>query len=534
MRRRRAPIVLDEEGAPPSSETVTPPPARTADATFAITGMTCASCAAVIEKVLAKQPGVVTATVNLASERLAVTYDPSVLGTHDIVAAVEAAGYDAAPINEVPAMSESGHAVLALTGMTCASCAAVIEKTLQRLRGVSSANVNLATEIATVDFDPALVGPDELITAVTAAGYGAMLRVETVGLAGEGADEASEAAKAHYEHTVFLTWMAFSLAIPTALVSMVPVLMESVPMAVATFLANTFGGAWDPMMIGKYIPFLLATPVQFYCGAQFYRGFWHALKRRTGNMDTLIAIGTSAAYFYSLAATFVPSLAAEPVFYETSALLISFVLLGKLLEARAKGRTGEAIKKLMGLAAKTARVVRGGVEVDVPVEEVVAGDTVVVRPGEKVPVDGILHRGPLLGRRVDADRRVHPGGEERRRHRHRRDAGKCCATMMQWEEADVAALAGELIQTGLATPNRYNHLTLNPALCPYLRGRLDAAEREALTARWVEAMREYVEFLVQQQQPERRTRGDADGAGAAEPVCAARPRAARGGGGGDD
>ena len=143
-------------------------------------------------------------------------------------------------------------------------------------------------------------------------------------------------------------------------------------------------------MVQKYLAFLLITPVQFYAGARFYRGFWHALKRRSGNMDTLIAIGTSAAYFYSVAATFVPSLESQPVFYETAGLLITFVLLGKLLEARAKGKTSDAIKKLMGLAAKTARVVRDGEEIDVPVEEVVVGDVVVVRPGEKVPVDGVV------------------------------------------------------------------------------------------------------------------------------------------------
>jgi Cu+-exporting ATPase len=171
---------------------------------------------------------------------------------------------------------------------------------------------------------------------------------------------------------------------------MIPSVMEKVPMVVATWLADTFGGAWDPMMVFKYIGLVLSTPVQFIAGAQFYRGFYHAIKRRSGNMDTLIAIGTSSAYFYSLAATFIPSLSAEPVFYETAALLITFVILGKLLEARAKGKTSDAIKKLMGLAAKTARVVRGGEEVDVPIEQVVVGDVVVVRPGEKVPVDGVL------------------------------------------------------------------------------------------------------------------------------------------------
>ncbi len=147
------------------------------------------------------------------------------------------------------------------------------------------------------------------------------------------------------------------------------------------------------MMVGKYVMFLLATPVQFVAGARFYKGAWHAIKNRSGNMDLLVAIGTSAAYFYSVAATFVPAVEMEPAFYETSALLITFVLLGKLLEARAKGRTSDAIKKLMGLAAKTARVVRGGEEIDVPVEQVVVGDVVVVRPGEKIPVDGVLIEG---------------------------------------------------------------------------------------------------------------------------------------------
>ncbi|HSQ22665.1 MAG TPA: copper-translocating P-type ATPase, partial [Coriobacteriia bacterium] len=164
----------------------------------------------------------------------------------------------------------------------------------------------------------------------------------------------------------------------------------------------------------KYIAFVLATPVQFIAGWQFYRGFWHALKRRTGSMDTLVALGTSAAYFYSVAATFVPALAGEPVFYETSAVLIAFVILGKLLEARAKGRTSDAIKALMGLAATTARVVRGGEEIDVPVEQVVVGDLVIVRPGEKVPVDGVVTEGGsavdesmLTGESIPVEK--HPG-----------------------------------------------------------------------------------------------------------------------------
>jgi Cu+-exporting ATPase len=369
-------------------------PASVTNSSFAVTGMTCASCVAVIEKVLGKTPGVVSANVNLATEKLSVGYDPAVLDDAKIIELVHKAGYGAAPLNEAPALSEGGHVLLSLTGMTCASCSAVIEKTLQKLDGVTAANVNLATETATIDFDPIRIGPDELIGAVAKSGYGATLQVETIGIAGESASDAQgEAQQAHYQRQLFLCLFSFALAIPALLVSMVPPFMDVVPAAVADFLAKTVGGAWDPMMVQKYLAFLFAAPVQFIAGAQFYRGFWHALKRRTGNMDTLIAIGTSAAFFYSMAATFVPSLQMEPIFYETAALLIAFVLLGKLLEARAKGKTSDAIKKLMGLAAKTARVVRGGAEIDIPVEEVVVGDIVVVRPGDKVPVDGVLTEG---------------------------------------------------------------------------------------------------------------------------------------------
>jgi len=381
-----APATVSEPRPPAESKRVT-------ESTFAVTGMTCSSCAAVIEKTLGKMSGVVSANVNLATERLTVSHDASVLGSDDIVAAVKAAGYGAAPLNEAPGLTEGGHVLLSLTGMTCASCSAVIEKSLLKTPGVYAATVNLATEAATVEFDPTQVGPNELIAAVQSAGYGATLQVETIGMSSEGGDTQREAQRAHYDEQMFLFLMSATLAVPAFLVSMVPPFMQLIPQAVAELLTRTVGGAWDPMMVMKYLAFAFSTPVQFWAGAQFYRGFWHALKRRTGNMDTLIAIGTSAAYFYSVAATFIPSLQAEPIFYETAALLIAFVILGKLLEARAKGKTSDAIKKLMGLAAKTARVVRGGAEIDIPVEEVVVGDIVIVRPGEKVPVDGLVTDG---------------------------------------------------------------------------------------------------------------------------------------------
>ena len=379
--------------AAPLAEAPATVPSAGSSATFAVSGMTCSSCAGVIEKVLGKTNGVSTATVNLASEKLAVTYDPAAISVAGIVAAVKAAGYTATELGAPAPKTVAGKVTLGLIGMTCSSCAGVIEKTLIKVPGVSAATVNLAANSGTVEFDPSVVGIDELIKAVKGAGYDAVIKTEKIPGSADKVDVQAVAQAKALKHERNLFIFSIVLAIPAFLVSMVPPFMTTIPLWTANFLGNTIGGAWDPMMVGKYLAFAFSTPVQFYAGAQFYRGFWHALKRRSGNMDTLIAIGTSAAYFYSLAATFVPALESQPVFYETAALLIAFVLLGKLLESSAKGKTSDAIKKLMGLAAKTARVVRGGLELDIPVEEVVAGDVIIVRPGEKVPVDGLLIEG---------------------------------------------------------------------------------------------------------------------------------------------
>jgi len=372
-------------------------PAQTEDreeATFAVTGMTCASCAAVIEKVVGKLDGVGEVAVNLASEKMRASFDPAVVKVADIVAAVERAGYGAMPIEEraaTAAPADEARLNLAITGMTCASCAAVIEKVVGRLDGVSSVSVNLASETAQVAFDPAKVGVDDLLAAVRRAGYEATVKPDEA-LVSDGDDAQRVAQREHERRQLRLLAFSAALSVPLTAVTMLPPLMEAVPMALARLLSE-LGVTMEPMQVGKLLGFALATPVQLIAGRPFYRGFWHALKRRTGNMDTLIAVGTSAAYLYSVAATFVPALMREPVFYETAALLITFVLLGKTLEARAKGRTGDAIRKLMGLAPKTARVLRDGAEIDLPVEQVVAGDTVVVRPGEKVPVDGVVLEG---------------------------------------------------------------------------------------------------------------------------------------------
>jgi len=386
----RAPIKDPERSASAGGA----PAAGVVDATFAVGGMTCASCSSIIEKVTAKTPGIVTSSVNLATERLAVTYDPEVIDADGIKAVVDGLGYSATPLHTAATDKPSvgGKVTLALMGMTCASCASVIEKTLLKLDGVTSATVNLAANTGTVEFDPTIVGVDDLITAVKGAGYDAAVKVE-VALGSDAEDTQALAQAAAYKHDVRMFIFTLALSIPLFIIAMVPPFMDLVPLKVAEWLAATVGGAWDPMLVSKYIQFLLAAPVQFIAGARFYKGAWHAIKRMSGNMDLLVAIGTSAAFFYSAAATFIPALQMEPAFYETAALLIMFVLMGKLLEARAKGKTSDAIKSLMGLAAKTARVVRGGVEIDIPVDEVLVGDLIVVRPGEKVPVDGVVVEG---------------------------------------------------------------------------------------------------------------------------------------------
>jgi Cu+-exporting ATPase len=349
-------------------------------ATLGVTGMTCASCAQVIEKTLGRTEGVDAAAVNLASERLTVSFDAREIDIDSIVAAVEGVGYGAKELDGAAGPKEvheprHGKVTLAVTGMTCAACATLVERSLSKLAGVDTAAVNLGIETATVEFDAAEVGVDDLIGAVRDAGYDATVRPERVPGMDLAHDEQVAAQEAYLKRQRYLLIFSAALSLPILLLAMVPPFMGMLPEQ----------QAW-------YVMFALATPVQFLAGRQFYQGAWAALKQRTGNMDTLIAVGTSAAYFYSVAATFFIA-EAGGVYYETSALLITFVLLGKMLEARAKGRTSDAVRRLVGLAPQTARVVRGGEELDVDVAEVVVGDTVIVRPGEKVPVDGVVVSG---------------------------------------------------------------------------------------------------------------------------------------------
>ena len=335
--------------------------------TLPITGMTCANCAFTVERSLKKADGVSDAAVNFATEQATVVFDPALLKPAELVQRVQDAGYGV-----VTARVE-----LPITGMTCANCAATVERTLNRkVAGVVQANVNFATERATVEYVPGVASVAAMIRAVEEAGYGVIQAAADTEKPLE--DVEAQARQAEIRDQTRKFWVGVTFALPLFLLSM----------------ARDFGllGAWAHASWVNWLFLALATPVQFYTGWDYYVGSYHALRNRTANMDVLVAMGSSVAYIYSIAVLLLPG-AGHHVYFETSAIIITLIKLGKLLEARAKGQTGAAIRKLIGLRPKTARVVRDGAEVDVPVEKVRVGDLVVVRPGERIPVDGVLVEG---------------------------------------------------------------------------------------------------------------------------------------------
>lgn len=323
-----------------------------------IRGMSCAACARRIEKVLEKLPGVDQVNVNFATESAAVEYQPS-MSLDTIMEKIKNAGF--AVVSE--------QVEFKLGGMSCAACAARIEKKLNATPGVIKAVVNLTAEKAVVHYSAASVSPAQLRKIIETLGFQAHNMAVDRELDREKAAREAEIRRQR-------VWLIVSavLSIPFLLMMILEFMGSHIMMEI----------------MGPYVQLALATPIQFGAGWQFYRGAYTALRNRSANMDVLVAMGTSAAYFFSLANLMQPGM---HLYFETSAVLITLILLGKLLEASAKGKTSEAIKKLMGLQAKTARVIRGEEETDVPVEEVVPGDIVVVRPGEKIPVDGILMEG---------------------------------------------------------------------------------------------------------------------------------------------
>lgn len=321
--------------------------------TVNVVGMTCAACSARIEKSLNKLEGVDTANVNLLANKATVEFDPAVTSKDIIVKTIEKTGY------EVPLTKE----VLLVEGMTCAACSTRVEKMLSRVEGVVKANVNLSSNKATVEFPSGLIDEKTLIAAVEKAGYKATIQRE--------ADLDREKQMREKEIKSLKTSFIWSLIL-------------TIPLFSAMFFHMA---GIDNILTNGYFQLLLATPVQFVIGYRYYRGAYHSLRGGGANMDVLIALGTSAAYFYSVYNLLIH---VHEYYFEASAVIITLILLGKMFEAIAKGKTSEAIKKLMGLQPKTARVIRDGVEADIAIEDLVIGDTIVVRPGERVPVDGVI------------------------------------------------------------------------------------------------------------------------------------------------
>ena len=325
-------------------------------ATIDVLGMTCAACSARVEKALNKQKGVVDASVNLLQQKASVEYNSDEINIDELVKAIEKTGY------EVP----TDQRTLLIEGMTCAACSARVEKALSKIDGVIRSNVNLSTNKALVQFYSGSVSDETLIKAVEKAGYKAQVE---------------------YERNIDREKELREKEIKSLKTSFIISLIFTIPLFSAMFFH--MAGIHNILTNG-YFQLLLATPVQFIVGYRFYKGAYKSLRGGGANMDVLVAMGTSAAYFYSLYNLLV---GVHEYYFEASAVIITLILLGKTFEAIAKGRTSEAIKKLMGLQPKTARVIKDGIEKDIPIEEVQIEDIIVVRPGERVPVDGVIIEG---------------------------------------------------------------------------------------------------------------------------------------------
>ncbi len=330
-----------------------------------IIGMTCANCAANIERSVGRLPGVRRADVNFATEKATVAFDPDALTPEALVRQIEKAGYGVAGATvELP-----------VTGMTCANCAANIERALKRNRdGILDAAVNFATERVTVNYLPDVTDVEDIAAVIRKAGYDVIMPQDSE--SGVDAEQAARDAEIRDQTRKLLVGVVFAL--PLFVLSM----------------ARDFGlvGAWSHAPWVNWLFFALATPVQFYTGWDYYVGGFKSLRNKSANMDVLVALGSSVAYVYSIVVLLVPA-AGEHVYFETSALIITLIKIGKLLEARTKGKTGGAIRKLIGLQPRTATIVVDGEEREIPLEKVKVGDIVRVRPGEKIPVDGRVIRG---------------------------------------------------------------------------------------------------------------------------------------------
>jgi len=333
--------------------------------TLPVTGMTCANCAMNIERTLKKLSGVSDAQVNFAAERAAVSFDPEQLHVKDVITQIKGSGFS------VPTQKME----LAVTGMTCANCAANIERALnKKVSGVVEASANFASERVALEYIPGVADLPDMIRAIEAAGYGVITPEDTSDE--EDAEQHAREAEIRDQTRKFIVGVIFAL----------PLFVFS--------MARDFNliGAWSHAAWVNWFFWALATPVQFYTGWDYYINGFKSLKNKSANMDVLVAMGSSVAYFYSLALLIFPVLG-QHVYFETSAVIITLIKLGKMLESRTKGRTGGAIRKLIGLRPKTATIIENDAEKEIPIARVQLEDTVLVRPGERIPVDGIVIEG---------------------------------------------------------------------------------------------------------------------------------------------
>lgn len=342
---------------------------------FNIEGMSCASCAAAVEKATSKLSGVSKASVNLATEKLTVEFDKSQTSEKDIQKAVADAGFKA--------IINVQHKTFSIDGMSCASCSQAVEKAVNKLSGITTASVNLATEKMFVEYDPSVLNVADITKAVTDAGYTATEEIDSTSTV----DKDREKKQQHIKEMWNRFWLSAVFAIPLLYVAMGHMIGLPLPSII------------DPMMHSSNFALLqlaLTIPI-IYLGRSFFIVGYKSLFRGHPNMDSLVALGTSAAVVYSLYGTIMVVSGdhhfSMELYYESAGVILTLITLGKYFEAVSKGKTSEAIKKLMGLAPKNAIVIRNNEEVEIPVDAVLVDDIIVVRPGEKIPVDGVITEG---------------------------------------------------------------------------------------------------------------------------------------------
>ena len=344
-----------------------------------IAGMTCASCANAVARALQRVPGVSAARVNFAADQAVVAFDPQHATPADLVSAVRQAGYD------VPV----AHVELVVTGMTCASCERAVVRAAERMPGVVAAQASFASERISLDYVPSVASLSEVIAAVRRAGYDVPAAGAAADVGLEDAEQAARQAELADKRRRMIVGLV--LAVPTFVLSM----SRDLGLLGPDFMAAAHGAHGGlPYVITNFILFALALPVQLYTGWSYYARGWAAIRNGAANMDVLVALGSTTAFVWS--AVVMLGLVSGHVYFETSALILALISVGKYLEARAKRRAGDAIRRLLALAPPMAHVLRDGAEVDVPAAQLVVGDVFIVRAGERAPADGVVVGGRAM------------------------------------------------------------------------------------------------------------------------------------------